>query len=249
MAFGKITKEDLVAAGLDPDKFASLIGTAVSKDDLNALKTEFTSAFDAIKQSLEELKNKTTTTTTTTNNDDKGKDNTEELSDFDQFTSDPTGFINKKAGNAAAFAAVEIMKTRRQIAYDNARNNLKGFKNETLRTEIEKELEKYPAEKMAQFGTDPVVLIQQIHDMVMGRHHDEIMQDTAKKDGKFNLVHSGSSSGSSVINDTNNTNTKRQLTDAEKKVAKDFGMTDDEWLKQEEDMELEETTRRKKGAA
>ena len=100
---------------------------------------------------------------------------------------------------------------------------------------------------MAQYNTDPVLCLQQIHDMVLGKHHDEIVQDTNKKDGKFNLVHSGTGSSTgntgAVGNNGGNGN-KVELTDAEKTMARKFGMTDEEWVKQGEDMEKEEVERK-----
>jgi hypothetical protein len=84
--------------------------------------------------------------------------------------------------------------------------------------------------------------------MILGRHHDEIVQDANKKDGKFNLIHSGSGRGD-VINDTNsNVDKKKVLTETEQTMARKFGMTDDEWLAEGKAMEDEENSRHKVSA-
>jgi hypothetical protein len=84
--------------------------------------------------------------------------------------------------------------------------------------------------------------------MILGRHHDEIMQDNNKKDGKFNLVHSGTGAGAGnmgVVGNTNTNDSKSTLTDIEKQQANKFGMTEEEWIKQGKDMEKEEVDRRR----
>lgn len=241
MAFGKtITKEDLIAAGLDPDKFNTLIGTAVAKTDLEALKTELTnankSAFDEIKNSIAELaksitKPVTTPTTTTQPTEDEKK-----AAAYDEFTADPVAFIAKYTGNAAAQGALESKKLARQLAFDNAMKTLPGFGNSTLRAEIEEEWKKYPAEGMLRANVDPTDMIKKVHDMIMGAHMDEINRDTAKKEGKFNLVHSGGGGGSNnFVNNqhTNNTENRKpedQLTKTELEQATRFSMTPQEWL-------------------
>ncbi len=252
MAFGnkKLEKQDLIDAGVDPDLLVTLRDQGVKKTDLDALKAEMnTTIADQIKAGFTELEKKLrpepTTTTTTTEEE-------EEPTDYDRFATNPTEYVKSEVNKMGFGAAVEIMETRRQMAYDNAVNNLRGFKNATLRAEIDEELKKYPAAMLARNKGNPVILIKQIHDMVLGNHHDDIVQDTNKRDGKYNLVHSGSGSGSTVVSDSNNGggggDGKRTLSEQEKKIAKKYGMTDDEWIQQEKDSEAEENLRHKVGA-
>lgn len=258
MAFGsKLTKDDLIAAGLDPDKLVEFQSKGVTKDMLDALKTELTTSMtqtitDQLKAGFTELENKLRTPEPRGNgggNGGNGGGEPEPESDFDSFTTDPVAHINKKVGNLARASAVEIMKTRRQIAEDNLRNTLVGFKNEALKAEIEDEWKKYTPEVLARNNSDPYELLKKIHNMVIGAHQEDIMRDTNKKDGKFNIVHSGASpTTNTVVTPAVGADGKRQLTEKEKKDAKAFGMTDDEWLQQEIDMQKEEELRHRRSA-
>ena len=248
MAFGKVSKEDLIAAGLDPDELKTSIKAmkdgSATKEDL----TNVTNALTAIQESFKTLEGKLTANTNkNTNDDDKNKNIEEKPDEQTEFLTDPVAFVNKKSGAVYGAAAIEFKKMSRDMAWKEGLRTLKGMGNSTIKTEIEEEWKKYPPEKMAQFGTDPSLCLQQIHDMILGKHHDEIMQDNNKKDGKYNLVHSGagSSTGNTgVVNNTSSNDGKPVLTDAEKAQAKKFGMTDDEWIKQGEDMEKEEVDRK-----
>lgn len=265
MAFGgkdKLTKQDLIDAGFDPDLLKTLQEKGVNKDDLANMKKEILDSLtptitDLLKSGFTELENKLKPGNKGGggNGDGGNKDgNGETVDENTEFITDPTAFINKKISTLGAAAAVEIMKTKRQIAIDSAVNTLKGFKNETLRAEIMKELdEKYPADKLARFGSDPIVVVQQVHDMILGRHHDDIVTDTNKREGKFNLVHSGggSSSGNGGNGGSGNGggNTEKPvITEDERKIMKKYNMTEEEWIQQGKDMETEEVNRRKVGA-
>ncbi len=251
MAFGKISKQDLVDAGLDPDKIKEYQEKGVTKDDLTTMKTELsasltTTVTDLIKNSFTDLETRLRTPVkkeegdNNNNNDDKPDEQT-------AFLTDPVDFINKKSGAVLGAAAIEFKKLSRDLAWKEGLRNLKGLGNSVLRAEIEEEWKKYPPEKMAQFNTDPSLCLQQLHDMILGKHHDDIVQDTNKKDGKFNLVHSGAGSGTGntgPVGNTNTDNNKPVLSEAEKVQARKFGMTDDEWIKQGEDMDKEEIERK-----
>ena len=252
MAFGKITKQDLVDAGLDPDKIKEYQEKGVTKDDLTAMSTALegkltTTVTDLIKNSFTELETKLRTPVKKEGDDNNNQNREEKPDEQTEFLTDPVAFVNKKSGAVYGAAAIELKKMTRDLAWKEGLRTLKGMGNSTIKTEIEEEWKKYPPEKMAQFGTDPSLCLQQIHDMILGKHHDEIMQDNNKKDGKYNLVHSGagSSTGNTgVVNNTSSNDGKPVLTDAEKAQAKKFGMTDDEWIKQGEDMEKEEVDRK-----
>lgn len=251
MAFGKITKEDLIAAGLDPDKLATFQANGVTKADLEALKTEMATSLtntvsDLIKTQFAELETKLKPTPVNKGNEggEGGDDKPDEQTEF---LTDPVNFVKRQTAGVATAAAIEFKKMSREMAWREGSRILKGMANDVLKKEIEEEWKKYPPEVMAKYNTDPVTCLQQIHDMVLGKHHEEIMHDTNKKEGKFNLVHSGTSSG--VVNPSSSSSTggdgnKAELSDAEKVIARKFGMTDEEWKKQGEDMEQEEISRR-----
>lgn len=231
----KITKEDLVAAGLDPDKIKEFQDKGVTKDELTALQTSLEasnkSAFDEIRASILELSGKIAPKVTP--RADPNTPTADELREqrSQEFLEDPTGFIDKANRNVIGAAAVEFKRMSRDLAFKEGQRTMKAFGNATLAAEIKAEWDKYTPEKMAQFNTDPELLLKQIHSMVMGNHHDEIVADRDKKDGKFNLVQAGSS-GSSFVDSSNNErrNNSDELTDEEKTQARKFGMTEKEWL-------------------
>jgi hypothetical protein len=247
MAFGKITKQDLIDAGLDPDKLAQFQADGVTKTMLDSMKTELsTSILDQMKAGFAELENKLKPTPII--KDESGDNKDDEPTEHEQFINDPTGFVTKKVDKLGNAAALEFKRMSRNLAYKNALTSLKGFSNPILKAEIDKEWEKYTPEVLARNNGDPEALLQQVHDMILGRHHDEIVQDANKKDGKFNLIHSGSGRGD-VINDTNsNVDKKKVLTETEQTMAKKFGMTDDEWIAEGKAMEDEENSRHKVSA-
>lgn len=253
MAFGqKITKEDLVAAGLDPDKLSEFQKNGVTKTDLDTLKTELaTSVTDLIKAQFTELETKLRTpvqqNTERHENSDNHQKTAEEIEEErrTEFLTDPTTYITKQVQGVGAAAAIEFKRMSRDMAWRDLSRTLPCFKNETLKKEIEEEWKKYPPEKMAQYNTDPSLLLTQLHDMVLGKHYNEIEQDKDKKDGKYNLVHSGGGSGNTVI-DNVNSNTNRQepiVTPEIEAQAKKFEMTGKEWLDEQKEMAAEEVTR------
>jgi hypothetical protein len=246
MAFGnsKVTKEDLIAAGLDPDEIRNSLKAvkdgSATKEDIVSVTNALTAIQDSFKALETKFAQPVIKKDDTINNEEKPDEQTE-------FITDPVSFINRKSGAVYGAAAIELKKMTRDLAWKEGLRSLKGLNNSTLRAEIEEEWKKYPPEKMAQFNTDPSLCLQQLHDMVMGRHHDEIMQDQNKKDGKFNLVHSGAGSNTGnrgAVDNTNINNGKEVLTDAEKNMAAKFGMTEDEWIQQGKDMEKEEIERK-----
>jgi hypothetical protein len=245
MAFGKLTKQDLIDANLDPDKLAEFQAKGVTKDDLEAFKTSVTATLDSFKASFTELEAKLVTSVTNalgakkqSNNDNQDQNNnTNNNSNIEdeqaEFMTDPVGYIKKMTGKTAAYTAVETKRVQRDIAYREASRLLKGFNNPNIKAEIDEEWKKYTPEIMARMNTDPSELVIKIHNMVMGNHIDDILADKDKKDGKFNLVHSsvGGNGNTSVgTGDTNNGTPK--LTEEQKTIANKFGMTEQEYLDQ-----------------
>jgi len=254
MKFGnKLEKQDLIDAGLDPDKLALFQEKGVTKDDLAAMSTALetkltTTLTDQIKNSFTELETKLRTPQKKEGGNEGGGGNNEQPDEYTEYLTDPVGFVKKQTNGVVVAAAVEFKRQSRDMAWREASRTMRGFKNAALLEEIEKEWAKYPPEKMAQFQTDPERCIKEIHDLVLGRHHDEIVQDTNKKDGKYNLVHSGAGSitGNSTMSHSSGSGSgKAELSEEEKLMARKFGMTDDEWIKQGEDMEKEEVERKK----
>jgi hypothetical protein len=236
MAFGKITKEDLKEAGLDPDKLATFQEKGVTKDDLISLKTELsTSVNDLIKQQFTDLETRLRTPVQRTENDDPNKknQNIEEEVDAITFMEDPITHVRKEVNKVANQGAIDNKKMLYDFAYERLSSTLKGFKNEELKKEIDADLARYTPQIMVALGTDPKILITSVHDKVIGAHFEDIQRDTARKEGKFSLVHGG---GSNRIPDNNGPEKKPEdsLTEQELIMAKKFDMTPAEYAASKE---------------
>lgn len=255
MPFGnKITKEDLVAAGLDPDKLREFQEKGVTKEQLDAsMNTLTTTIVDKVKAELAGLESKITARPNAGSNQDgnQGGDNNgggngnpqpkKTIFDIDpvEFNLDPGAHLKTVAGAIVSDNRTAVMAMRRDNAWDKCSQRLKGFANTELLKEIEEEWKNYTPEKLVASGSDPMIMLEKIHSMVMGRHFDDIQRDTDKKEGKFNLSQSASSSRDNINSNGNNGPTKKaedQLTEAEKKSAANFGMTAQEWLDQKKEM-------------
>lgn len=243
MAFGRseLTKEDLIKAGFNPDDLAEMKANGVKKADLDTLKTELaTSVTDMIKAQFSELETKLRTPPVV---DDKGNKG-DEVDEQTEWLSDPLAFINKKVGQSVAFSAVSSTKMRMDLALDRAKTTLRGFKNENIAKEILDEWALYNPQQLAMNKDfDPDKLLKKVHDSVMGAHIDEIERDTAKKEGKFNMVASGGSGGGNSGGNGNIITKKPEesLTEVELAQARKFGMTATEWAEQQKQMEDEES--------
>lgn len=233
MAWGKeLTKEDLIKAGLDPADLAELKANGVKKADLETMKTELTtSIMDQIKNQFTELETKLQPKPIV--NNENNNNNEEVVDEQMEYATDPVKFLNKKVGQSVGFAAVQNTKIRMDLALDRARSSMKGFRNDALKKEIMTEWQTYKPEMFAMNKDfDPDALLTKVHDMVIGRHHEEIQRDTDKREGVFNMVASGNSGGgnnNSHTDDRNNKKPEDMLTDVELDMAKKYGMTPKEW--------------------
>lgn len=261
MVWGKkLEKQDLIDAGLDPDKLVEFQSKGVTKDMLDTMKSDIlasvsTTINDTITNNFKELENKLKPTPTGGNNNNGGNNNTgggnttptpeEEMADY---LANPTDYIKRQVGGVGIGAALEFKKMSRELAYESLSSKLVGFKNAALKAEIDEEWKKYTPEVFVRQNGDPATVLRQVHDMVIGRHHEEIRMDADKKDGKYNIVSSsggGNSGGGNFNNGNNNNSDLPKITPDEHAQAVKFGMTDEEWIKQGSEMEEEEKNRRK----
>jgi len=231
----ELTKEDLVKLGLDPDK-------AVTKEELTALETRVTQSMtDTIRNSFAELEGKLkpqassqgdddrNNNNNNNNNDDRNNNNNDrhELSPVD-FMEDPVKHATDIANRSASAVLLSQMNMASDLAWDRATETLPGFRNDTLKAEIETEWKRYPIANR----TNPSQLLRNLHDMVMGRHQDEIMQDTAKKEGKFNIIQAGGGSSRQNTTELPQRKPEDSLTQDELRAAASFGMTAKEYADQ-----------------
>lgn len=222
----KVTKQDLIDAGLDPDKFATLIGSSVTKDELNtmkeALKTEVTaSVTQIIKDELAGLEGRLKPQPD--KKEPVNQNQPQELTAED-FLLDPVGSARRIANESASVVLAEQRKTQASTAFEKVLGN-KYMAIPAIKEEFETEWKKYPPHAIA----TPDILAQNIYNIVVGRHIEEIKQDTDRKEGKYNLVATGGN-GRSALDSINTTEKPEELlTDEEKRQAKMFGLTDAEY--------------------
>ena len=240
--WGELKTDDLKNAGLDPDEFKKIsdkINTAATQDDITSLKNSLLET----QNTLKELGNTLQTLSAARSNeggnkdqggggnrggnDDGGNRGPQPLKiDPLEFMEDPQGSVRKLANEMLAPVTLHTLNVAADMAYNMARQRLSHF--QTFETEIKEIWNKYtPAQK-----GKPDELIENIYNLVRGRHLDEIMTDTNKKEGKYNLVQSG---GTSVIGKPGGEqkgNLEDSLTDREKEVAAKFGLTPKEWAEQ-----------------
>jgi hypothetical protein len=235
----ELTKEDLVKAGLNPDDLAELKAQGVKKADLETLKTEMTATVtDLIKAQFSELETKLKPKPV-----EQQTENTEKPDEMTEYITDPVAFVNKKMGQVTGYAAITNTKIRMDLALDRAKATLKGFNNPTLKEEIMAEWGQYKPESFAlNKDFDPDKLILKIHNMVLGNHMDDIQRDTDKRDGKFNMIATGGNTSVGGNQSVGGPSKKPEdmLTDVEKKQAARYGMTPEEWVKQQSEMADEE---------
>lgn len=242
MPWGELKKDDLKNAGLDPDEFAKIsakINTAATQDDITSLKNSLTETQNTLKELGSTLQTLAARPPTEGGNKDQGGGgggggdrgnnsggNQPIKIDPLEFMEDPQGSVRKIMSEQLAPVTLHTLNVAADMAYNMAKQRLPHF--EKFESEIKELWGKYsPAQKVK-----PDELIENIYNLVRGRHLDEILTDTNKKDGKYNLVQSG---GTSVVSRAGGGSTEKPedlLTDKEKEVAARFGLTPKEWAEQ-----------------
>jgi hypothetical protein len=164
-------------------------------------------------------------------NNNGGNNNRQNDPPPDPFNIDPVSFMEDPSGNIKKIVQASIAGTQlhtlgvaADMAYQNAKNTLPHFA--LFEDEIKKEWDKY---QIVQKGK-PNELIENIYYLVKGRHADEIATDTAKKEGKYNIIQAG---GTTVIRKDNSSTGKPEdsLTPEELKIATKWGMTPEDYAK------------------
>jgi len=242
MPWGELKKEDLIKAGLDPDAFKTVsdkVATAASKDDITELKTALATTQDTLKNLENSLRtivaNKTEggdgAIVEKRNQDDqsgKPQGGPQSLNiDPIQFMEDPQSAVRRIVSEGLGPITMHSLNMAAEMAYNIARQRLPHF--EKFEPEIKELWNKYtPAQK-----GKPDELIENLYNLVRGRHMDEILTDTNKRDGKYNLVQSG---GTTVVGRPGGAGPERKpeddLTAKEVEVAARFGLTPAEWAAQ-----------------
>jgi hypothetical protein len=226
MPWGELKLEDLKKAGVDPDKIKALedkLNTVASKEDIDAQKT----ALQSIKDSLAALTDKVNMVAPV-NDNNQNKDNNQNRTEVpDPFNIDPVAFMEDPAGNIkrmvqTSVAGVQLhsLNVAADLAYNTAKASLPYF--QVFEKEIKEEWDRFTPVQKGQ----PQQLIENIYNLVKGRHLDEIMTDTNKKEGKYNIIQSG---GTTLIPSTTPNKKDEPLSADEQAAMRKFGMNEDEW--------------------
>jgi hypothetical protein len=251
MAWGELKKEDLVKAGLDPDSFKSMsdkIATAASKADVDEIKGTLTTTQETLKNLEATLRNlsagggQDSPRNQDQNNSDNNQNNNSQNNrgqnngpqgpvkiDPLEFMENPTDSVRRIMGEAITPLTLHSLNIAAEMSYNMARQRLPHF--EKFEPEIKELWNKYtPGQKQK-----PDELIENLYNLVRGRHMDEIMTDTNKKEGKYNMIQSG---GSSIVSrpggETSGRKPEDDLTPKELEVAARFGLTPKEWAEQKQ---------------
>jgi len=236
-AWGKMTVEEMKEMGIDPDKLKNLetkLGESASKADVDAVKSTLASIQDSIKALTERSQLETTSRNDNGEEDNSGGNDArrKDPPPPDPYAIDPIEFMADPAGSTKKIIQASIAGTQlhslglaADMAYMNARNSLPNFG--IFEEEIKKEWDKYPVTMKGK----PTELITNIYYLVKGKHVDDIVTDTNKKEGKYAMIQAG---GTSIIRNDNSGGTKKAeeiLSADEIKVANKWGMTPDEYVK------------------
>jgi len=237
MAWGELKKEDLVKAGVDPDAISQLstkINSAATKADVDELKTTLSTTQETLRKLEGTL---TALATSRGEGGDNGGGDKKETPPANQpgpmkidpleFMEDPQGSVRKLINESVAPVTLHTLNVAAEMEYNLAKQRLPYF--DRFEPEIKELWNKYAPAQKVKAGE----LIENLYNLVRGRHLDEIMTDTNKKEGKYNLVQSG---GTSVVGRPGGVDSNRKpeddLTEKEKSIAAQFGMTPAEWAAQ-----------------
>jgi len=244
MAWGELKKEDLIKAGLDPDSVAAMstkIDNAASKNDVDELKQSMATTQNTLKELESTLRTLAATRVEGGEHNSgverkdqggtppKGQGGPQPINiDPLTFMEDPQGAVRRIMGEAMGPVTMHSLSLAADMAYNDARARLPNF--HMFEPEIKELWDKYgPAQK-----GNAKELIENLYNLVRGRHVDEILTDTNKREGKYNLVQSGGTSvvGRSAGGGEQNRKPEDDLTAKEVEVAARFGMTPAEWAAQ-----------------
>jgi len=244
MAWGrKLEKQDLVDAGLNLDDLNTKITSAATKADVDEIKTTVSGFADSLKELGNRLQSLSESRTSDSGDNSRGGDNSgggsnnsssntppDPLAGLDAvtFMENPVEAVKRIQNVASAPIVAHSLQMACNFAYNEAKRTLPNFG--MFEEEIKKEWDAYPLNAK---GADPDKLIKNLYDLVRGRHVDDIMTDTNKKEGKYNFVQSGASGGTGASgNKGPQTKPEDLLTPEELKQAARFDMTPAEYAEQ-----------------
>lgn len=142
------------------------------------------------------------------------------------FLEDPMKHVRAEANKVGNLVAAQTINLGATIAYNNAKATLPLF--DQFEAEIKETWDKQPIN--AKMNAKD--LIENIYHIVRSKHLDEIVTDSTKRDGRYNIVASGGNSNSGNNTNVGNKKPEDNITDDQKRAARSFGMTDAEYMEQ-----------------
>lgn len=247
MAWGDLKKEDLVKAGLDPDQFKTVsekIEKAASKDDITELKNALATTQETLKTLEASLRTVAAAggspadSSRHQNQDDQNGGRQQQQPqggpqgpitiDPLEFMENPTAAVRRIMSEGVTPITLHTLNVAAEMSYNMAKQRLPHF--ERFEAEIKELWQKYTPQQKGK----PDELIENLYNLVRGRHLDEIMTDTNKKEGKYNLVQAGGTSviGRNAGGESGGRKPEDDLSPRELEIAGRFDMTPEEWQKQ-----------------
>lgn len=241
MAWGEMTQEQIIAklkeAGFDTaqinERLKTLDGVATKAE-----VTELSNSMKTIQDNLTSLQNSLKTANNNPDGNNGGDNNggrrptpDTNRSGVEPLNIDPLAFMEnpqdatrKLVNEALAPVTIHTLGVAADMEYNLASQRLEHFK--IFEDEIKQEWNKFPV----QVKTKPRELIDNIYNMVIGRHIDDIKRDSLKKEGRFNIIQAGGTTTlPATLQGGGNNNQQATLTDQEKAVAAKMGMSEQEY--------------------
>ena len=229
MAWGEMTSEQIATklkeAGFDTaqinQKLKTLDGVA-SKEEVKAIADSVANTQATLAQLENTLRESMGKPKTEPQNTDDGKPKGPFTVDPLQFMEDPTNAVRQIINAEVGPMAIHTLTMSAEMAYNNAKMRLPNF--DVFEEEIKKEWDKYPVQNKG----NAAQLIENLYYLVRGRHQDEIITDTNKREGRYNLVQSG---GTRIVNrdEQPKKDPVKDLTDREREVAARMGISAEDY--------------------
>jgi len=241
MAWGEMSKEQVVdklkEAGFNTQEIADKLKTISEGTASKTEVLELANTMKSIQNSIAEMQNTLQSSRDNNGNNNPNNDpnnrsnnggggvNRQEPLTIDplKFMEDPQGSVNSLLREQMTPVIRHSLSIAADVAYNMAKQTLPHFK--MFEAEIKEVWDKYAPEQKVK----PDELINNIYNLVRGKHLDEIITDTNKKEGKYNMIQSG---GTTVINRPEQQNQGKpedNLTESELAAARKLGITPADW--------------------
>ena len=157
------------------------------------------------------------------NNNNDGSNNNDDNFD-ERFLLDPKTVIKELIAQGTGGVAATAINTSAEMAYNNFRLSKRDFA--AFEKEVKEEWDKFPV----QAKTNPSALVENIYNMVRGRHQEEVLVDHAKKDGRFFIESGGSATSNASNNGGGDKKPEDQLSQDELDICKKWDIKPEAYI-------------------